>query len=71
MRGTFNWLEIRIVKHGGVQKNFSICMILLELFLLLSLVAFATLLLARAIACEGRRRDKVPLGLGRPFLGFK
>ena len=36
-----------------------------------TLVAFATLVLARAIACEGRCRDIEPLGLGRPFLGFK
>ena len=21
VRGTFNWLEIGVVKHGGVQKN--------------------------------------------------
>ena len=39
-------------------------------FLLLSLVA-STSLLARAIACEDRRRDKGPFRSGRPFLGFK
>ena len=29
------------------------------------------ILLARVIACEGRHRDKGPLGSGRPYLGFK
>ena len=39
-------------------------------FLLLSLVA-STSLLARAITCEDRHRDKGPFRSGRPFLGFK
>ena len=34
-------------------------------------VAFATLRLARAIACDGIDSDKGPLGLGRPPFGLK
>ena len=40
-------------------------------FSLMLLVPFVTWLLARAIACKGRCRDKKPLGSGRQFLGFK
>ena len=40
-------------------------------FLLLSLVAFATSILARAIGCGGIHCDKGPLGLGRPSFGLK
>ena len=40
-------------------------------FLLLSLVAFVTSILARAIACDGINCDKGPLGLGRPSFGLK
>ena len=40
-------------------------------FLLLSVVAFATSRLARAIACDGIDSDKGPLGLGRPSFGLK
>ena len=40
-------------------------------FLLLSVVAFATSELARAIACDGIDSDSGPLGLGRPSFGLK
>ena len=54
-----------------VKINFKTHFLYGPRFLLLSLVAFATSILARAIACDGIDCDKGPLGLGRPSFGLK
>ena len=52
------------VRHTNTHFLYGPC------FLLLSLVIFATSLLARAIACNWIDSDKSPLGLGRPSFGL-
>ena len=63
------------VKSWRVRENPTTLTIvmqyLLKVFLAAVLGCLCASLLARAIACEGKIRDKGPLGSGRPFLGFK
>ena len=62
------------VKSWRVQENpttLTIVSVKAPQFLAAVLGCFRASLLARAIACEGKVRDKGPLGSGRPFLGFK
>ena len=60
-----------VMKREGILIGYLPRKLYWPCFLLLSLVALATSLLARAIACEGRCRDKGPFGIGKTIFGFR
>ena len=55
---------------AAVGEELVIC-VELVVCMVLSVVAFAILRLARAIACDGIDSNNGPLGLGRPSFGLK